>query len=209
MLMASENTANIGVSVVKCGVLEAANFQPPNNHERTRFAMAAPILTQARLKEILHYDPSTGLFTRLITKSYNAKVGEVVGGLSSSGYLRCNIDGKLYYMHRLASLYMTGSFPPDAIDHINGVKTDNRWCNLRAVTLAENNRNLRRKRVNKSGVNGVYWAKREQRWIVQIAINGRRFHVGSFDNIHVAAAHRKAAEKALGYHENHGTVRQQ
>lgn len=121
-------------------------------------------LTQTRLKERLHYDPDTGIFTKLKGGRGN-KVGDIIGNLGNNGYLRCGIDYKIYLMHRLAFLYMMGRFPLEGleIDHVNRIKTDNRWPNIREVTKAVNSRNNTARKQNKLGVrnvtkiNGKYW----------------------------------------------------
>ncbi|MCK9994454.1 MAG: hypothetical protein Dbin4_02974, partial [Alphaproteobacteria bacterium] len=98
-------------------------------------------LTQSRLKELLHYDPDTGVFTRRVQTSSNARVGDVAGCLHPEGYRHIQIDGKRYAAHRLAWLYMTGEWPTNQLDHLNGVRDDNRWGNLREATHGQNQQN--------------------------------------------------------------------
>jgi hypothetical protein len=118
--------------------------------------MAAFNLTAARLRELVHYEPETGVFTWLrrplqlfdgdLRRSsvWNARyAGRVAGGGSKVGYTTIHIIDRAYWAHRLAWLYMTGAWPPDEIDHINMVKTDNRWGNLRAADRATNAQNIR------------------------------------------------------------------
>ena len=89
------------------------------------------ILTQKRLKELLHYDPETGRFTHLLNRSTNAK-GGIAGSINKSdGYNRLYIDGKIYKGSRLAWLYVHGYFPENIVDHINKVRDDDRFINLR------------------------------------------------------------------------------
>ena len=92
------------------------------------------MLTQKRLKEILSYNPGTGVFIRIST-------GKQVGTRRPDGYLRVMIDGKDYYLHRLAFMYMAGSFPENHADHINHIRDDNKWSNLQDVTAHENSLN--------------------------------------------------------------------
>ena len=90
-------------------------------------------ITQTELKKNLLYDPITGVFTWKINKGRNAKVNTVAGSLHPKGYIRIRISGIDYAAHRLSYLYMTGLWPVDLLDHINGVRYDNRWCNLQDI----------------------------------------------------------------------------
>lgn len=171
--------------------------------------MAAHDLTAARLRELLHYDPATGLFTRLISLSPNARMTPTPGYAVYNPRI-CNrkhslsVDGRQYLAHRLAWLYMTGAWPEAEVDHIDGDGRNNRWSNLRAVTRAENVRNLPRPKSNTSGSVGVNWRESKQRWRAFIAMNGKTTHLGYFRDKESAIAARRAAEVELGYHENHG-----
>jgi len=112
------------------------------------------MLTQKRLKELLRYNPETGHFTWLVSTAWRIKVGDVAGSVSTcSGkkYIETNVDGERYRLHRLVFLYMTGEMPHNHVDHINGNGLDNRWINLRQVTLRENHRNTRLQSNNTSG----------------------------------------------------------
>ena len=83
-------------------------------------------LTAERLREVLDYDPDTGVFTRKVRTASSVKVGDVAGSLNGKGYIRIRVDGRLYFAHRLAWLYVHGEWPVDQVDHINGIKNDNR-----------------------------------------------------------------------------------
>ena len=100
-----------------------------------------PELTQEYLKEQIHYNPETGIFTNAKTRNPRAKRGCVIGSDNGKGYLSTQINKSRFYLHRLAFLYMTGSLPDDEVDHINHIRCDNRWCNLRLVSRSENRRN--------------------------------------------------------------------
>lgn len=102
---------------------------------------------------------------------------------------------------------MTGSFPSEQVDHINGNGIDNRWCNLRDVSASENNKNIRLNSLNKSGISGVYWSKNKLKWHAQLKINGVTVHLGSYSNIFDAACIVITARKRHGYHKNHGSDR--
>ncbi len=159
--------------------------------------MTAQSLTQCRLKELLHYDPETGLFTRFS--------GNVAGTIRPDGYVRITLAREPYYAHRLAFLYMTGYFPANDVDHINHIRGDNRWENLRVVTKSENHKNRQLTSHNTSGVVGVSWHKSTNKWIARIGREGQQTHLGLFATIEEAAAARAKASKQYGFHANHGT----
>jgi hypothetical protein len=138
-------------------------------------------LTQSRLKELLHYDPETGLFTWLVSTGRRVKVGDVAVSINGRGYRQIQIDGKNYLAHRLAFLWVTGSFPKDQVDHIDGDPANNRWSNLRECTNAENNQNRASRKNSSSKYVGVCWHKRDQKWVAHIRINGKPIHIGYFD----------------------------
>lgn len=159
--------------------------------------MAAAIITQSALKELLHYCPETGIFRWRVSLG-TAKAGSVAGYLDGNGYQQIGIQGKPYLAHRLAWLYEFGEFPPNDLDHKNRVRSDNRICNLRPATKAENNQNCSMRRDNTSGHVGVYWYKRDKKWRAKIQINRKTTQLGRFTNLEDAIAARKAAE--LKYH---------
>jgi hypothetical protein len=160
-------------------------------------------ITQAELKELLHYDPDKGVFTNKVTRNNRAKAGAVTGCIdTSTGYVSIGVSFSYYRAHRLAWLYMTGSFPSNDIDHIDGNRANNRWSNIRCVTASENNRNRRCPDTNKSGVIGV--SKKGNKWSADIFINGRSKYLGLYPTIEAAAQARQAESLAYNFHPNHG-----
>jgi len=159
--------------------------------------MAARDLTAAELRATLHYDPATGVFTRLAITNPNQHIGQVVGNTNAAGYRRIGIGRTLYGAHRLAFLYMTGAWPTGEVDHINGDPSDNRFANLRDVPKALNQQNLQRaKRQNSSGYLGVHVRKeggfRARIW------DGRRLRfLGTFDTAEEAHEAYVAAKRRL------------
>lgn len=155
------------------------------------------MIDRDRLKSLLGYDPITGQF------SWNGpmrgvKPGKPVGHRATHGYVTIRLDRRPYYAHRLAWLYMTGEWPPEQIDHINGVGTDNRFANLRLASRAENNVNRPRRRDNSSGFKGVFRA-RSGRFTAQIRVDGWPVHIGTFDTAEEAfAARNREAERIYG-----------
>jgi len=158
--------------------------------------MTTSPLTQARLKALLHYDPETGVFQWAGRKHGRARNKTVAGCVEKRvGYATVGIDGKVYKAHRLAWLYVYGVWPDGVIDHINHKKSDNRICNLRDVTNAQNHQNRARHTKSASGYVGVTWHKRDERWLAHIEVNGRRHHLGYFKDLDAAVEARKAAER--------------
>lgn len=160
-------------------------------------------LTQARLKELLRYDPETGVFTWLVWRPNGVKVGDQAGVKhKDSGYLRIKIDSRIYAAGRLAWLYMTGALPSHRVDHEDADKQNNRWCNLRPATASQNAANARLSRRNTSGFKGVHYTRTRtsfKKWAAHIRVDGVLKTLGYFakpEEAHVAYA--KAAEAAFG-----------
>ena len=157
--------------------------------------------------ERLSYDSRTGLFKWKSEVAKNVPKGSKAGSLQKKdGYVRIQILGRKYRAHRLAWLIVYGSFPPDQIDHINGIRHDNRISNLRAVTHAENNRNRALDIRNKSGYTGITYNKKTNKWIAQIGGTRKRVNLGHFGNKEDAIEARRIAEINYNYHPNHGRV---
>lgn len=152
--------------------------------------MRSSNLTLERVKSVLHYDPDTGQFTRLMSLG-RWKAGPLVGWIESTGYHRTVLDGERVYLHRVAVFYMTGHWPPEHVDHINGDKLDNRWVNLREATASQNIMNSKIAVTNSSGVRGVHYYKQTRKWSAYLAENKK---LGYFDTKEEAAAARAEAE---------------
>jgi hypothetical protein len=158
-------------------------------------------LTQARLKELLHYDPETGVFTWLVWRPNGVKVGDEAGAIhkAGGGYLKIKIDSRSYLASRLAWLYMTGKLPTFRVDHQDTDKLNNRWSNLRPATASQNSANRPAPRNNTSGRKGVHFHKARARWQAQIRVEGKLIHLGRFDSLDLAAAaYQSAAAKHFG-----------
>lgn len=139
-------------------------------------------VTPQRLKEILHYDKDTGVFTWLISPARRSKKGDIAGTLHR-GYVEISILHKKYSAHRLAWLYMTGAWPLEEIDHKNGIPSDNRFDNLREADRYINCQNLRSSK-GKNALLGVY--PRSKKFFAAIRVNGKSVHLGSFDTQELA-----------------------
>lgn len=143
-------------------------------------------LTLERLKELFHYEPETGLFTRIKQVS-NSKAGFVMRHRNTGGHVQFAIDKKLYQAHRLAWFYVYGSLPVGFIDHINGVRHDNRISNLREASHSINAQNIRSHRSdNKEKLLGVCWKEANKKYVAQIQVNGRVKHLGLFESANEA-----------------------
>lgn len=148
-----------------------------------------------RLKEILNYNPETGVFTRLFDAGAEKK-GSVAGVVSSSiGYILISVDGSSLLAHRLAWFYVFGAWPKNQIDHINGSRTDNRIENLREATIAENRQNQTQfLRKNSSGYLGVHKAAESGLFVASIKKDGIKRHIGCYltpEDAHEAYRFRK------------------
>jgi hypothetical protein len=137
------------------------------------------MLTQVRLRELLNYDPNTGIFQWRVDR-WRIKAGETAGCLKTAGYVYIRVDGGQYLASRLAWLYMTGEWPVNTIDHRNGDTADNRWDNLRAADHSQQNANRRGRVDSLSGVKGVRYDARVGRWRARIKKNGKEQSLGSF-----------------------------
>jgi len=162
--------------------------------------------TQIELKQQVKYNPTTGVFTWIVSKSKIQKHANAGTLDKSDGYRKITINGTQYKEHRLAVLYMTGQFPKHQVDHINHIRHDNRWCNLREVTHSQNGKNQKLSILNTTGVSGLHWYEATKKWQVSIRVSGKKKHLGYFINKDDAISARHKAEVKYGFHKNHGGV---
>lgn len=154
------------------------------------------MLTEHRLKELLRYDADTGMFYRMVTTSPNARAGSLAGNKIRGGYMRMSVDGHEQYAHRLAFLYMTGKWPTHHVDHINGDKADNRWCNLRPATPGENMQNKRSAQSNNQvGLLGV--SPKRGKFTARIGVGRKYTNLGVYTTAEEAQAAYLKAKSAL------------
>jgi hypothetical protein len=154
-------------------------------------------LTARRLRELVEYSPDTGVFTRRVTLCGRALAGSVAGGLHQQGYITFAVDGVSYQAHRLAFLYMTGEWPQGLMDHIDGVRHNNRWANLRDVSPAWNAQNRRKpQRQNKSGLLGVA-SLPNGRFVARVVSGKKRHFIGEFASAELAHHAYMAAKRQL------------
>jgi hypothetical protein len=152
-------------------------------------------LTAERLRELLHYDPETGVFVWRV-RCGHALPGAVAGGVDYTGYHYIKLDTRRYGSHRLAWLHTYGAWPSDSVDHVNGAKADNRIQNLRDVPRRVNMQNQKKPHTNNvAGFLGVYKAGR--RWRAQIRHEGTARNLGRHDTPEQAHAAYLCAKRKL------------
>lgn len=153
-------------------------------------------LTAERLRELVEYDPITGVFIRRVKLYKTGVIGEPIGCVNAAGRVELSIDGGIYFAHRIAWLYMTGKWPANVIDHIDGDPLNNTFRNLRDVTQFGNMQNQRRpSRNNTSGYLGV--RKKRNRWAATITTLGKVRNIGVFDTPEEAHAAYLEAKRTL------------
>lgn len=151
------------------------------------------MLTAQRLRELLDYEPDTGIFTWRIT-SRRAVAGAVAGSDNGKGYIQISVDGRRYAAHRLAWMHVHGDWPTSELDHIDGIRSHNAISNLRPADRFLNNRNVHGARQNsKTGFLGA--SPKGKRFVAQIAANGVNHYLGKFDTAQEAHAAYMAAKK--------------
>ena len=152
-----------------------------------RALVKATPLSAERLREVVAYNPETGVFTWKLSIATKTKVGNECGGLTKKGYRHFCVDGKLHLAHRLVWLHVYGHWPVGEIDHKNGMKADNRLTNLRDVPNIVNQQNRKVAIVgSKSGLLGVGWYEPLNKWVAKIRANGQVHHLGYYADKHKA-----------------------
>jgi len=135
-------------------------------------------LTTDRLREMLTYDPTSGIFVWRLNRR-RVRAGDIAGSVNHDGYVRIKVLGAQYFAHRLAWLYMTGEWPIDEIDHKDRKRDNNQWCNLRETDHIGNMQN--RVLENASGFPGVS-LHQYGGWQSRIRVQGVRKHIGTFES---------------------------
>jgi len=158
------------------------------------------MLTKERLREVLDYNPDTGVFTR-VKSEYGKRAGDEAGTSDKDGYIRIMIDRRHYMAHRLAVFFTDGYLPEDTVDHIDRVPWHNWRLNLREATQQCQMRNCKMQKNNTSGVKGVAWDNWNAKWKAHVTVGGSARHLGRFNSLIEAAYARYAAEQCLGFED--------
>lgn len=174
-------------------------------------------LTQEIVRELLDYDPETGILTwkerdvkwfksEHASKVWNTRYAnkEAFTYINKSGHKQGAIFYVNYFSHQIIWLWMTGEWSSEDIDHINGLPFDNRFSNLRHVSHEDNCRNQKLRNTNKSGINGVCWCKNRKRWLASVTINGKTRIIKRCHTKEEATELANEAREKLNYHKNHG-----
>lgn len=178
---------------------------------------AKPLPTQEELHAMLRYDAETGKLywkarplssfaSECVGAAWNTRRAgsEAFTARDRHGYKHGAIYGVSFRAHRIIWAMLSGSDPAGQIDHINGVRDDNRPDNLRVVGDGENRKNQKKPKDNTSGHIGVCWNKNAGKWVAEIKASGKRVYLGLFPDLPSAVSARKAAELKYGFHANHG-----
>lgn len=155
-------------------------------------------LTIPLLRELLDYDPDTGIFRWAVNRS-NVKAGTVTGCKANNGYTIIRICGRAMLAHRLAWMHFYQEMPPDLIDHIDGDRANNRIKNLRSATKVVNGQNRRNAQANNksSGLLGVSFIRHMKKFTAYIDVGGNRTYLGWFEDKHEAHAAYLKAKREL------------
>jgi len=141
------------------------------------------VITKSELHSIIDYNEESGVFTWKRRMSQRVRAGDVATGRkTNSGYIQITISGRTFVAHHLAWLYVFGEWTPE-LDHINGIRDDNRIANLRKVSHAQNCQNKKRYRNNSSGYRGVTWCRKSNKWRAFVTLNKKMTHLGFFNSI--------------------------
>jgi hypothetical protein len=175
-----------------------------------------PLPSPAELRQLLEYDPETGVLkwlrrppemfvTEAYCKSWNTKyAGKAAGTLdNSNGYMVFKINDRKVRAHRVVLALTTGVWP-DVVDHLNGDRADNRLANLSSGSQSDNIKNSAKRSNNTTGITGVYWNTFIKKWGASIKANGVSIWLGRYDDFDCAVSARRDAEKTYGFSERHG-----
>jgi hypothetical protein len=152
------------------------------------------MITQDKLKEYFNYNDGQLIWKK--QPSTHIKVGDIAGNTNNRGYIQIKFLCNRFYAHRLIFFMFNGYFPQE-VDHIDGNKTNNKIENLRQATPAQNRQNRGISKNNTSGIKGVSWSKKENKWIAQCQVNKKNHFLGRYNDIELA---KKAVQQFRNQH---------
>jgi HNH endonuclease len=153
-------------------------------------------VTAEEFRRLLRYDPETGEFMWIVERRSGVPAHKRAGSIHKKGYVHIVVNGRSHRAHRLAWLYMTGAWPREQIDHRNGVRSDNRWDNLRDATQSVNQQNrTRAMRTNGTGLLGAF--RNGDLFCSKIRIDGKQRYLGTFRTAEAAHQVYMAAKRQL------------
>jgi len=153
--------------------------------------------TVARLHELFSVSTNGDLVRKISCRSKKATAGDVAGSPNAWGHLKVMVDGQMIYNHQVVWAMTHGEWPTKAIDHVNGLKTDNRPDNLRLASSTENNHNRGVNRNNRTGFRGVSRDSRRNKFQAQITVDGNHMYLGHFDSAEEASRVYEAKAREL------------
>lgn len=160
--------------------------------------MARDDIEIEELRSLLDFNPETGELTWKVSRS-RVKRGDLAGRIGDQGYVTVGLRGGFYRGHRLGFAIHYGRWASGLLDHINRNRSDNRICNLRECTNAENLRNTGLYASNRSGRKGAYFDKTAGKWRALIRVSGKKIYLGYFDTVDAAGdAYDRAAIEHFG-----------
>jgi hypothetical protein len=157
-----------------------------------------------KIEDLLDYNPDTGELIWKVNRGRMARVGKVAGTASMTGHRQVIVMNKRLKAHRIAWYLHHGEWPDGQIDHINGIRDDNRIENLRVTDARGNCMNRCVRKGNVSGILGVNYRPNENKYCAHITYKGKTFHLGYFNDKFEAARARALANLHFGFHPNHG-----
>lgn len=163
-----------------------------------RQTRTASCISLERVRELLTYEPDTGVFRWKVRRNYKALPGCVAGRPTAQGYIAITLDRQTFLAHRLAWFYVHGVWP-GVIDHRDTIKTNNSIANLRTATGQQNGFNRAAPKHNSSGIKGVSWDAANRKWRAHITPGGKFVSLGRFERMEdAAAAYARAASNIAG-----------
>ena len=159
-------------------------------------------VTQDELKKWFKYEPTTGKWLYRVTTRYG-EAGSIATSVHNGGYSTIRVGKTDYLVHRMCFLYMLG-YLPDQVDHINHIRDDNRWDNLREVNNKINHQNESLSSNSTTGILGVAIHKPTNKYRAYIMVDKKHIHLGLYDSLKEAKLSRERANIKYGFHKNHG-----